>query len=97
MVKAIQRAYYEQARNPSNKATLVELALEIGLDGSRFLRDLTAFETQTELEREVAETRSLGLSTFPALALEICGTRWPVSIEYTDPNAMLANILLLLK
>jgi putative protein-disulfide isomerase len=97
MTLAIQRAYYEQARNPSDTTTLAELALANGLDGPRFLHDLSAPDTQMELAREIAETRSLGLSTFPAMALETCGTRWPVSVEYTDPQAMLANIRMLLE
>ena len=41
MFEAIQRAYYQEARNPSDNATLVALADEIGLDKRRFEYDLT--------------------------------------------------------
>lgn len=97
MILAIQRAYYLQARNPSNKATLVELALEADLDVTRFLEDLDSTEIQAELEREIATTRSLGFSSFPALALETAGTRWPVPVDYTDPQAMSEQIRMLLE
>ena len=38
----------------------------------------------------------MGLSSFPALALETEGTRWPVAVDYTDPRAMAEQIQLLL-
>ncbi len=97
MILAIQQAYYLQASNPSNKATLVELALEIGLDTTRFLNDLDSAGIQSELEGEITTTRSMGLSSFPALALEIAGTRWPVPVDYSDPRTMSEQIQLLLE
>ena len=36
MILAIQQAYYQQARNPSELATLIELAAETGLDTKQF-------------------------------------------------------------
>ena len=42
MILAIQRAYYLEARNPSEEETLAELAEAIGLDGDEFVRDLNA-------------------------------------------------------
>lgn len=38
MIHAIQKAYYLQARNPSERETLIELAAELGLDPGRFAR-----------------------------------------------------------
>ncbi|RME33176.1 MAG: DsbA family protein, partial [Gammaproteobacteria bacterium] len=40
MIRAIQEAYYLQARNPSEREVLIELAGEIGLDPHRFALDL---------------------------------------------------------
>ncbi len=97
MILAIQRAYYLQARNPSNKATLVELALELDLDVACFLRDLDSPKIEAELKEEIATTRFMGFSSFPALALETAGTRWPVSLDYTDPRAMSEQIRMLLE
>lgn len=97
MVLAIQRAYYQQARNPSDNTTLVELAGELELDSRRFLTGLVAPATQARLEREIARTRALGLSGFPSLALDTNGSRWSVPVNYTDPEPMLGHIQMLLE
>jgi len=96
MVLAIQRAYYQQARNPSDTTTLVELAEELGLDPQRFSTDLAAPTTQARLEREIAQCRLLGLTGFPSLVLDANGSRWPVPVNYTDPEPMLEHIRMLL-
>ena len=97
MVLAIQRAYYKQARNPSDNSTLVELAEELGLDTGRFSSDLAAHATQARLEREIAQSRALGLSGFPSLALDVNGSSWPVPVNYTDHHPMLKHIRMLLE
>jgi putative protein-disulfide isomerase len=40
MIGAIQTAYYQKAKNPSLESTLLECALEVGLDANRFADDL---------------------------------------------------------
>ena len=40
MTKAIQTAYYHKALNPSDYSTLLQLAVEIGLDADLFTRRL---------------------------------------------------------
>jgi len=92
MLLAIQQAYYQQARNPSEESTLVELAREIGLDSAAFSVELNSESTRQQLLREIATTRSLGLYSFPALALDTGGSRWPVAVDYTAPRAMLEQI-----
>ena len=42
MTLAIQKAYYMQARNPSDYETLIELAGEIGADKTKFSKDITS-------------------------------------------------------
>ena len=37
MIEAIQRAYYLEARNPSDRSTLLDLADNLGLDPDRTL------------------------------------------------------------
>ncbi len=69
MIRAIQEAYYLQARNPSDDVTLVELAHTLGLDKDRFAKDLVAKNTQAELVAEIDQCRALGLNGFPSLAL----------------------------
>ncbi len=98
MTRAIQRAYYRQARNPSEEATLIELAAEQGLDTQRFIADLHSTQTQRTLEAEINQCRSLGIDSFPALVLETDdGSRWPIGIDYNDASYMLETISALMQ
>jgi len=70
MFEAIQRAYYLEARNPSDRELLCELAGEIsGLDPARFGRDLDSEDTEARLQRGFALRRSFGVRSFPSLVL----------------------------
>lgn len=70
MFHAIQRAYYVEARNPSDPETLVQLAAETGLDADRFSRDLGADHTDELLRKDFALRRSLHADKFPTMILE---------------------------
>lgn len=89
MILAIQQAYYLQARNPSDDATLIELANQIGLDSHAFKAQLGAPETQRELEQEILLTRQLGVRSFPSLVLTRGDGHWSVAVDYTSADAML--------
>ncbi|MCU7960121.1 MAG: DsbA family protein [gamma proteobacterium symbiont of Bathyaustriella thionipta] len=88
MTEAIQRAYYEQARNPSDDSTLLELAESLGLDRKRFLHQLNSAETAQALDAQIQLARQLGASSFPTLVYETGGSRWPLAIDYNRPQAM---------
>ena len=92
MVRAIQRAYYQEARNPSDHGTLVALAEALGLEHQRFEQALTAAETQRRLLEEIALARSLGVHAFPGLVLALGEVRWTLPVDYTDADAMLATL-----
>ena len=92
MTARIQQAYYQQARNPSDDSTLIELAAEIGLDTARFAGQLTAGSTQQTLLDEISTARSMGINGFPSVVLEQDDELRRVSTHYTDADAMLAQI-----
>ncbi len=69
MFEAIQRAYYAEARNPSDRDTLIDLADDLGLDAERFAAALDAPGTQSELEEHFALRDRLGARSFPTLVL----------------------------
>jgi putative protein-disulfide isomerase len=96
MILAIQRAYYLQARNPSLPATLIELAQELGLDGPTFHRALNDAATDDALQQEIAICRQFQLTSFPSLALEVDGSRWPIAVDYRNPAAIRDQIQTLL-
>lgn len=92
MTVAIQNAYYRQARNPSDRDTLLALATEIGADAAVFESTLDAAETREKLASDIAQARSMGVDSFPSLVLENEGGRWPVQVEYTNAAAILGTI-----
>ncbi len=94
MIRAIQNAYYLEARNPADADTLIALAGEIGLSREHFAARLNAATTQQTLEAEIAEARQLGADSFPSLILQLPdGGCWRIPVEYTDPEAMHAAIV----
>lgn len=92
MTRAIQRAYYLEARNPSDAGTLTDLAREIGLDADRFACDLTSADTDRTLRAEIGEARTLGVRGFPSLVLNAGGAHRRLSVNYTDHRPMLEAI-----
>ena len=92
MTAAIQRAYYLEARNPSDDDTLIELAGEIGLDRERFAADLLAESTQDRLLAEIGEARAMGIDGFPSLALLAGGSLRRIRLDYGDADSMLREI-----
>ena len=88
----IQQAYYQQARNPSDNETLIELAAEIGLDIDRFAESLTAEATQKKLLDELSTVHSMGINGFPSVVVEDYSGLRRIATNYTDASAMLAQI-----
>ncbi len=92
MTRAIQRAYYLQARNPSDSATLVELAGELGLDVPEFKRALVSDDVEATLMDEIRAARKLGVQAFPSLVLQTGSRSIPIEVNYLDYRPMLAAI-----
>ncbi len=92
MTRAIQQGYYQQARNPSDNETLIELAAEIGLDSERFAKQLLDPQTHQKLLDEISSGRSIGLDSFPSLMLERSGQYLPVLANYTNVDLILNQI-----
>ncbi|KFI23648.1 DsbA family protein [Nitrosococcus oceani] len=92
MILLIQQAYYLQARNPSDDSTLMELAMELGLDQQRFMADLNSAATQEELFRQIQFTRRIGAQGFPSLILHQAGRYHPLRFSYQDASTTLIQI-----
>lgn len=92
MTRAIQHAYYLQARNPSDDETLLALAGEIGLDVPAFGEALHAPETRERLRDEIALARALGVDSFPSLVLETPRGAQRITVDYLDVEPMLRAI-----
>lgn len=67
MVKEIQSAYYQQAKNPSLDVTLQTCARKIGLDDKVFTDALNSPQTEQRLQQHLGLTQHLRVGGFPAL------------------------------
>ncbi|HCR19220.1 MAG TPA: DsbA family protein [Candidatus Latescibacteria bacterium] len=92
MFEAIQRAYYQEARNPSDNATLVALADEIGLDKRRFEYDLTSEVTESLLQDDFNLRRSLTVREFPSLVLKHDTTQTWIVKGYANLETTLSRL-----
>ena len=92
MTEAIQRAYYQEARNPSENITLIELASEIGLEVSEFERDFALKNTQNILINEIKLARKIYVESFPSLVLKVDTEILSIPINYNNSEPMLKII-----
>lgn len=90
MILSIQKAYYRDARNPSDNSVLIDLAASLDMDTKQFAEDLDSAATNEELARQIALSRKLGARGFPSLILETGESGYRrLDIDYLDPNKIL--------
>ncbi len=92
MILGIQQAYYLRARNPSDEATLISIAEEIGLDRSRFSSELNAADTQLCLDEEMRFGQSMGVQGFPSLVFASDRGARLLSHDYRDHRVVLEQL-----
>jgi putative protein-disulfide isomerase len=92
MINEIQTAYYQQAKNPSLIATLVECASEIGLDVIQFENDILSDQIQMQLLNEIEIARNMGVTSYPSLRLLHNEKLSFVTVDYLNHKAMLDEI-----
>lgn len=88
MIESIQRAYYLQARNPSDVDVLIELAEELGQNPAAFRSLLLSNETDVRFRHEMELARSLGVHAYPSLVLQASGRIQTISIDYLNAESM---------
>ena len=92
MLNAIQKAYYQQAKNPSLQTTLQECATKIGLDPVNFIEDLTSTKIEDELQGEIKLTRNMGVSSYPSLCLLHNEQQFLITVDYLNYQAMINEV-----
>ena len=70
MYDAIQRAYFLEARNPSDAEALECVAAEIGLDRKQFTEDLGSDHINRIFQLELESVAKLGVSGFPTIVVK---------------------------
>ena len=92
MIRAIQTAYYQQAKNPSLPETLQACAREVGLNEAVFIEDLGSPAMESELQHQIQLARSMDVYSYPSVRLVHNNTVFPVAIDYLDHQTMLDEI-----
>ena len=92
MLTAIQQAYYLQAKNPSVLETLIEIAVELGLNREQFANDLTSSHVEELLATDFKFKNNLGIQGFPALVLEEKDNYYALTIGYASSEIVLNRL-----
>lgn len=92
MYHEIQKAYYLEAKNPSDIDTLTGCAEHIGLKAESFQKAMSHVKNKKLLEDEIEQARHLGLNSFPSLALLIGDRLTPIQLDYKNHTSMLEAI-----
>lgn len=92
MIESIQKAYYLRAMNPSEPSVLIGLAVELGLDRSRFEDDFGSVRTDAELRSQLQLRDRLMVRSFPSLVLEHGSRLSRIGHDYVDYRKSLAEI-----
>ena len=69
MILGIQRAYYLNAKNPSNIDVLTDVATSIGLKPEQFRHDMASQTVEMQLQEQLQLARRLSAQGFPSLVL----------------------------
>jgi len=92
MINSIQKAYYLQARNPSDYNVLYDLAEQLTLDLNKFKADIHSSSTQDELMQEINFSRSIGTSSLPSLYLDKASKIYPIVLDYNNVDIIFEHI-----
>jgi len=83
MVKAIQSAYYLEAKNPSLDQTLIDCAKSINLSKNRFALKLKSKEIEQQLQEHLNLAGQLQVGGFPSLFYVSEGNQaYPIALGY---------------
>ena len=97
MTKEIQKAYYQDALNPSDNSTLIKLAENLNLSLEQFKKYLLSEETREKLFEEIHFSRELFADSFPNLVLQVGDEHFSIPLDYNNSKTMLDKIRQLLE
>jgi len=92
MIEAIQKQYYLNAKNPSDRDTLEEAALMIDLDVDKFSEDLESDEVVSKLHEDFQIRNKINVNSFPSLVFKYKNNSFPIKVAYNNADVILENI-----
>ncbi|MGB0957737.1 MAG: DsbA family protein [Litorivicinus sp.] len=96
MLAAIQRAYYQQARNVWQAEVLTELAVELGVPANDFVAELGHVRTLAQHTEQQNRAASMGVQGYPTLIWQDDQQSGRLPIDYGKPEVTLEVIRSLL-
>lgn len=88
MFRAIQHAYYQEARNPADLDVLTDIAVNLGIEKVKFLESMQAPETESALQAEFQLRNDLGVRSFPSLGIQHRGETQLLHSGWCSPSAV---------
>jgi putative protein-disulfide isomerase len=92
MILAIQKAYYLQAMNPSDREILLELASGLNMNREQFSSDLISESSEMELQAQIRQSRAWTVSGFPSFVLQTANSVHALPLDYRNAEPTLAAI-----
>ena len=92
MIEAIQKAYYLDAKNPSEPNVLLQLASELNLNGEEFSQMLASNEINDALETEISYSHKLGAQGFPSLFMKQNNTIYPLAYGFSSADKIISRV-----
>lgn len=92
MLAAIQRAYYQQARNVWQAGVLTELAVELGAPAEAFMAELKHVRTLAQHAEQQNRAASMGVQGYPTLIWQDDQQSGRLPIDYGKPEVTLEVI-----
>lgn len=92
MIRAIQKAYYLLAKNPSDVEVLAQCAIETGLEKESFIAQLESAEIEQQLAENISTYQKLSSAGFPSLVLKTETTHHAIRIDYNDASTILSQL-----
>ena len=92
MIDAIQEAYYQKAQNPSDENTLINLAMNLGMDKIKFKDNLRSEKIEQLFQENLEKRRKLKVFSFPSLVLQYKKELYPINIEYNNVEKIVKQI-----
>ena len=97
MIDALQKSYYMQAQNPSEKSQLMSCARTLGLDEKQFSTDLDSHAVNEQLHKEIQFAEHLGAQGYPSLVLQTQQDHFLIEIDYNNPVPVYERIISILQ
>jgi putative protein-disulfide isomerase len=89
MLEALQKAYYQQARDVTVDETLVEVAGEIGVDAEQFKDDLNSEQVEKLFQKDLQFKNIFGIQGFPTLVMQKDDSYYALTIGYIEAEIVL--------